>query len=131
MATSNSPVVYDAGALLAAERGDDRMRALHRRFLTHGVSPYVPAPVLSQAWRGDSRQVGLARVLKGCTVLSTDEDTARRAGVLLGQSGTADAVDAIVVVTALNFHATVVTSDPKDLQRLGDAALEPLLLVVL
>jgi hypothetical protein len=131
MAELNGPVVYDAGALLAAERGDDRMRALHRRFLLHGQSPYVPAPVLSQAWRGDPRQVGLARVLKGCAVTPTDEDTARRAGVLLGQSGTSDAVDAIVVVTALNLHAVVVTSDPKDLRRLGDAALESLRMVVL
>lgn len=131
MATLHGPVVYDAGALLAAERGDDRMRALHRRFLLHGLSPYVPAPVLSQAWRGDPRQAGLARVLKGCAVTPTDEDTARRAGVLLGQSGTSDAVDAIVVVTALHLRAVVVTSDPKDLRRLGDAALESLRMVVL
>lgn len=130
MARLNGLVVYDAGALLAAERGDERMRALHRRFLLHGSSPCVPAPVLSQAWRGGHRQVGLARVLKGCAVLPTDEGTARRAGELLGQSGTSDAVDAIVVVTALHLGAAVVTSDPKDLQQLGDAALESLSLVV-
>jgi hypothetical protein len=122
MITFNGPVVYDAGALLAAERGDDRMRALHRRFLQHGISPDVPSPVLAQAWRGGPRQVGLARVLKGCAVLPTDEETAKRAGVLLGLSRTADAVDAIVVATAMKFAATVVTSDPKDLRALSDAA---------
>jgi predicted nucleic acid-binding protein len=122
MATFNGPVVYDAGALLAAERGDDRLRALHRRFLLHGVSPFVPGPVLAQAWRGSARQVGLARVLKGCAVLPTDEDTAKRAGELLGLSGTADAVDAIVVATAVRHAAVVVTSDPKDLQVISDAA---------
>lgn len=116
------PVVYDAGALLAAERGDDRMRALHRRFLLHGISPDVPSPVLTQAWRNGSRQANLARVLRGCAVLPTDEAVAKHAGVLLGLSGTADAVDAIVVATAVKLAATVVTSDPKDLLALSDAA---------
>ena len=122
MVTFNGPVVYDAGALLAAQRGDDRMRALHRRFLLHGISPDVPSPVLTQAWRDGSRQVGLARLLKGCAVLPTDEDVAKHAGVLLGRSRTCDAVDAIVVATAVKYAATVVTSDPKDLQQLSDAA---------
>jgi predicted nucleic acid-binding protein len=122
MVTFNGPVVYDAGALLAAERGDDRMRALHRRFLLHGISPDVPSPVLTQAWRDGSRQVGLTRLLKGCAVLPTDEDVAKHAGVLLGMSRTCDAVDAIVVATAMKYAATVVTSDPKDLQQISDAA---------
>jgi PIN domain-containing protein len=122
MVSFNGPVVYDAGALLAAERGDDRMRALHRRFLLHGISPDVPAPVLTQAWRGGARQVGLARLLKGCAVVPTDEDTAKRAGVLLGLSNTHDAVDAIVVATAMKTAATVVTSDAKDLRVISDAA---------
>jgi predicted nucleic acid-binding protein len=122
MSTFHGPVVYDAGALLAAERGDDRLRALHRRFLLHGISPYVLTPVLTQAWRNGSRQVGLARVLKGCAIVAPDEDVAKRAGVLLGLSGTADAVDAIVVATAVKLAATVVTSDPKNLRNLSDAA---------
>ena len=122
MVTFNGPVVYDAGALLAAERGDDRLRALHRRFLLQGISPCVPTPVLAQAWRDGSRQVGLTRVLKGCAVLPTDEDVAKQAGVLLGRSRTADAVDAIVVATAMKLTATVVTSGPKDLRVLSDAA---------
>ncbi|MFL6124625.1 type II toxin-antitoxin system VapC family toxin [Actinophytocola sp.] len=122
MVSFNGPVVYDAGALLAAERGDDRMRALHRRFLLHGISPDVPSPVLTQAWRDGSRQVGLTRLLKGCAVLPTDEEVAKHAGVLLRMSRTCDAVDAIVVATAMKYAATVVTSDPKDLQQISDAA---------
>jgi hypothetical protein len=61
-------------------------------------------------------------VLKGCEVLPSDEDIGKQAGVLLGLSGTADAVDAIVVATAVKLAATVVTSDPKDLRNLSDAA---------
>jgi len=131
MSKINSLVVYDAGALLAAERGDDRIRSFHRRCLLHGGSPCVPAPVLTQAWRGGGRQVGLSRLLKGCTVLPTDEDLARRAGALLGLSGTADAVDAIVVATAVKLEAMVVTSDPQDLYKIGDATSVSLKLIVL
>jgi predicted nucleic acid-binding protein len=120
---SSSPLVYDAGALLAAERNDRKFLVLHKTALVASRHVFVPAPVLAQAWRGGAGQAVLAKVLKGCAVLPTDEDVAKRAGVLLGQSGTADAVDAIVVATAVKLTATVVTSDPKDLQALGDAAL--------
>jgi len=126
-----TPLVYDAGALLAAERNDRKFAVLHKTALVGGRLIFVPAPVLAQAWRGGPRQAGLAKVLKGCAVLSTDEDIAKRAGVLLGHSGTADAVDAIVVATAIKLTATVVTSDPNDLHRLADAGLHPLGLVVL
>jgi predicted nucleic acid-binding protein len=116
------PLVYDAGALLAAERNNRKFLAMHKAALLAGRHVLVPAPVLTQAWRGGARQAVLAMVLKGCEVLPTGEDIARHAGVLLGLSGTADAVDAIVVATAMEFTATVVTSDPKDLRALSDAA---------
>ncbi|WP_163572426.1 PIN domain-containing protein [Fodinicola feengrottensis] len=115
------PVVYDAGALLAAERGVDRFRVLHMRFLAAGLIPVVPSPVLTQAWRGGARQANLARAIAGCHIEPTDEETAKAAGVLLGRSGTADAVDAIVVVTALSRGSVVVTSDPGDLHKLAEA----------
>lgn len=115
-------LVYDAGALLAAERSDRKFLVTHKTALLGGRHVFVPAPVLAQAWRGGARQAVLAKVLKGCEVHPTDEDVARQAGVLLGLSGTADAVDAVVVATAMKLTATVVTSDPKDLRVLSDAA---------
>jgi hypothetical protein len=117
-----SPLVYDAGALLAAERNNRKFLVLHKSALLASRHVLVPAPVLAQAWRGGAGQAVLAKVLKGCAVLPTDEDTAKQAGVLLGRSGTSDAVDAIVVATAAQLAATVVTSDPKDLLKLSDAA---------
>src|SRR2546430_12676588 len=45
------PFVYDAGALLAADRGDKQMRGLHARALLKKRRILVPAPVLAQAWR--------------------------------------------------------------------------------
>lgn len=128
--SSPGTIVYDAGALVAAERHDRKFLALHKAALLAGRHVVVPAPVLTQAWRGGPRQAGLATVLSGCAVLTTEEDIARRAGVLLGLSGTDDAVDAIVVATAAKLGASVVTSDPKDLQTLGEAAAFRLGLVV-
>jgi hypothetical protein len=36
-------------------------------------------------------------------------------------SGTADVIDAIVIVTAVRHQAPVVTSDPADLTRIADS----------
>jgi hypothetical protein len=49
-------VTYDAGALVAADRGERRQWARHRALLARRDVPVVPAPVLAQCWRGGSRQ---------------------------------------------------------------------------
>jgi len=115
-------VVYDTGALLAADRGDDRFQVLHLCCLRQDVTPVVPAPVLAQVWRGGTRQARLSKALQGCTVEPTSEVTARNAGVLLGRGRSSDAVDAIVVATALAHDALIVTSDPQDIALLWGAS---------
>jgi predicted nucleic acid-binding protein len=80
----------------------------------------VPVAVLAQAWRGGP-QHQISRVLKGCDILPDDERTGRAAGVACAASGTADVVDAIVVATAVQYQAAVVTSDPEDLNHLADS----------
>jgi hypothetical protein len=113
-------VTYDTGALIAAERNDRRMWSLHRRALERQVVPTVPAGVLAQAWRGGP-QPQMSRLLAGCRVESLDELRARSAGTACGQAGTADVVDASVVVGASTRGDLVVTSDESDLARLSDA----------
>jgi hypothetical protein len=115
-------VVYDAGALLAAEANDRRFRLAHRQMLDEARRIIVPAPVLTQVWRGGARQALLARVLRSCKVEPTTEQVARHGGVLLGKTRTSDAVDAIVVASALPRDALIVTSDPDDLSLLWLAA---------
>lgn len=115
-----SAVAYDAGALIAAERGSRRLWALHRRALERGVRPTVTTPALAQAWRG-ARQVQLARLVSGCRVVPFGERDARRTGAALALSGTVDVVDACVVVAAAARGALVVTSDPSDLRTIADA----------
>lgn len=113
-------VTYDAGALLAAERADRRLWALHRRSLERGQRPTVPAAVLAQAWRGGP-QADLSRLLSGCRIDSMDETAGRRAGEACGKARTSDVVDAAVVVGALGRNDLVVTSDRDDLVRIARA----------
>jgi len=113
-------IVYDAGALLAAERRNPDFLALHDALTAARVRPIVPVVVLAQAWRGGP-QHQTSRVLKACDVLPDDERTGRAAGVACAASRTADVVDAIVVTTAVQYQAAVVTSDPEDLLHLADS----------
>lgn len=116
-----SPVVYDAGALVAAERDERRFWAEHLARLELGIAPLVPAPVLAQVSRSP-RQVPLRRLLRGCEVVPFDERAAHAAGALLAKARSRDVVDAAVVVLAIERRADIVTSDPEDMARLLGAA---------
>jgi hypothetical protein len=113
-------ITYDAGALIAAERNDRQLWALHRRALERGFVPTVPAGVLAQGWRGGP-QAQMSRLLGGCRVEDFDEARARSAGTACGAAGTSDVVDAAVVIGAAARRDLVVTSDPGDLTLLCDA----------
>ena len=113
-------VVLDAGALIAFERGDARVRALAREALKAGVRLVIPAGVLGQVWRGAARQAPLRALVKGPTTIvpALDQVLAEAAGVLCGRAGTSDVIDASVVLVARRERAIVVTSDEGDLRRL-------------
>lgn len=113
-------VTYDTGALLAAEANRRDLWAIHTRSLQRGQRPVVPAAVLGQAWRGGP-QAQLSRLLRGCRIEDLDERRARAAGVACARSGVPDIVDAAVVAGAVARGDLVVTSDPKDLQRIASA----------
>jgi predicted nucleic acid-binding protein len=113
-------VAYDTGVLVAAERNDRRMWALHAGFLAEEVVPTVPAPVLAEAWRGGSRQASLVRLLAMCDVEPMSESQAKMVGELVGQSGHRDVVDITVIEGARRRGDSVVTSDPRDLLRIAE-----------
>ncbi len=115
-----SGIVYDTGALLAAERRRRGLWALHEQSLASGVRPIVPVVVLAQAWRG-APHANLSRLLRGCQVTPDTEDLGKAAGAICGRTGTSDVIDALVVATALRLRALVVTSDPDDLQHLASS----------
>ena len=112
-----NPAVYDAGALVAADRNERTMWADHRVRLESGIVPLAPAPVVAQVSRS-GRQAQLRRFLRGCDVVAFDEADAHSAGRLLGRSGTSDVVDAAVVLLALAHGAEIVTDDREDIARL-------------
>jgi hypothetical protein len=120
-------IIYDAGALVAAERNVRSLWALHDAALRRDLSPVVPAGVLAQVWRGGP-QANLSRLLRGCTVAPLDETLARTVGTLCGRAGPSDVVDASVVVLAHVMAAPVVTGDAADLRAPADAAGWPITL---
>ena len=115
-------VTYDTGALVAAERNDRRMWALHAGFLAEEVAPTVPAPVLAEAWRGGARQASLSRLLALCTIEPMSEEQARHVGVFTGKSSHDDIVDVTVVEGAIRRRDAVVTSNESHIRAIADAA---------
>src|ERR1700678_4512735 len=119
-------VTYDAGALIAAERGERRMWARHRALLAARVVPIVPAAVIAQTWRGGGRQAMLSRLVVGCEVEALDGNQARKVGSLAAKAATTDIVDASVVEGALRRDDLVISSDRNDLEAIAAAAGQPL-----
>ncbi len=118
-------LVLDAGALIAVERGDRDTAAIIEVARREQRDVVVPAGVVGQAWRGGGRHARLARLLnaRDVHVDPLTDAGARAAGVLCGSAGTADVIDASVVLTARRHHATVISSDRADLQVLDPAVL--------
>lgn len=114
------PVVLDAGALIAFEHNDRKVRTLIELAVTHGGALHSPAGVVGQVWRNGKRQARLARLLGSglIEVQALDCGEAQAAGVLCGQSKTRDVIDASVALLARRHAAKVVTSDPDDLKRI-------------
>ena len=116
-------VVYDAGALVAADRNERAIWAEHRIRLEVGILPVVTAPVVAQVSRS-ARQAQLRRFLRGCQVLPFDAADVHTVGSLLAAAGMSDVVDAHVVVVGAS--GVIVTSDPDDIARLAAHAGAPI-----
>jgi hypothetical protein len=117
-----SALVLDAGALVAVDRDDRSMIARLAAAQQHGLELRSNAMVVAQVWRDQhGRQVSLARLLRAVDVRPVDHQDGRRAGVLLGLAGTADAIDATVVLLA-GPGDRILASDPGDLTRLASAS---------
>jgi hypothetical protein len=116
-----SGVTYDTGALIAADRNDRTMWALHAGFLAEEATVTVPSVVVAEAWRGGSRQANLARLLALCEVEELSYRQARDVGVLAGKAGHDDIVDVVVVEGAIRRHDAVITSNPTHIRSIADS----------
>ena len=117
-----SALVLDAGAFVAVDRGDRAMIARLRSARQHEIEIRTSAIVVAQVWRNPAgRQAQLARLLRAVDIRPVDERLARDAGVLIGRAGSADPIDATVVLVAESGDR-ILTSDPDDLRHLADTA---------
>ncbi len=113
-------VTLDAGGLIALDRDDRRVIALLARAVETGSRVTVPATALAQAIRRPERQARVPKLIRqpNTDVVELGRVDAVNVGRLLAASGTADVVDAHVVVCARRAGQRVVTSDPDDLRYL-------------
>lgn len=114
-------LVLDAGAFVAFERGDARVRCQLAAARRLGLEVATTAPVVGQVWRDGRRQALLARLLAATRVDAPNDATARRAGELLAKTRTDDVVDALLVDLA-GRGDIIATSDPHDVALLLSAA---------
>lgn len=112
-------LVLDSGALIALERNDRRMwRRLKAQLLAERV-PVSHGGIVAQVWRGDGpRQALLAKALESVDVRPLDETLGRAAGALLARAGSADAIDAALVLVAEDGDE-IATCDADDLAPLA------------
>ncbi|MGD0453759.1 MAG: hypothetical protein ABSB69_09175 [Solirubrobacteraceae bacterium] len=113
-------LVFDAGALIALDRGDRTVVALLAVAAQHGSEAITSSACVAQVWRDPARQARLTRALGGFLERPLDTLAARRCGLLLARSGTGDIADAAIALLVQSGD-TVLTSDPRDIQLLLDA----------
>jgi predicted nucleic acid-binding protein len=111
--------VFDTGALIAAERGKERVSRFFRLAQVGAARIVVPLPVIAEWWRGrtDARE----EILRATQVIATIE-IAKAAGVALSKEKRIDGkltIDATVMATAAMLDAILVTQDPDDFSHLG------------
>jgi len=115
-------LVLDAGAFLSVERADRTTAALLKRELLARRVPVTHGGVIAQVWRGGAgRQAKLSGLLSAVEVVPLGDHLGRRAGALLGKARKTDAIDAAVVLLAMDGDV-ILTSDSGDLRPLAVAA---------
>ncbi len=114
-------VTFDAGGLIALDRGDRRVIALLARAKERGGRIRIPATALAQAMRSPARQARLSRLIRqpSTDIVVLDGPAATAVGLALARTRTSDIADAQVALCAESAGDAVVTSDPEDLLRIS------------
>ncbi len=108
---------FDTGMLVALERRKKRAWDLYRRLRERGARVTIPTPVLGEWWRGrtDLRDA----ICASSHVEPLGADVARLAGEALAAVAGATTIDAFVMASAALRGDVVLTSDRKDMEKLG------------
>jgi hypothetical protein len=111
-------LTLDAGALIAYERGDERIREILAVAYARGMVPTIPAIALAEVWRGDAKDARVARLLKAGSIEVVDERLAREAGRLRRSTPGAGTVDACIAVGVNKRGDAIATSDADDMRAI-------------
>jgi hypothetical protein len=111
--------MFDTGALIALERGQQSIRKVHRLAFELGYPIVATTPVIAEWWRKGKREKERMRILRTLLVEPPDGYVARLAGAAIGLVA-AGVVDALVMASASLRGDTVYTSDMDDLARLRE-----------
>ena len=114
-------LLLDAGALIAHERRDPRLRAYLVAADAEETTLRTSAAVVAQVWRDGGRQARLAQLLRSVDEVALTPERGRAIGALLARARVHDVVDAALVELAENGDE-ILTSDPDDLRRLVHAS---------
>jgi len=122
---SERTVVLDAEGLASLVRRERRAWEVLHGALTGDHRVVVPASVLTEVMTGHPSDAAVWHVVNRLPVHTIDTATSARAGALREQASTTRrkkrdlSMDALVAATAATYvPATVVTSDPHDMQAL-------------
>jgi hypothetical protein len=110
-------LVFDAGGLIALDRGSREIGAILALAGEAGVEAVTSSACVAQAWREPARQARLARALAGFVEHSLGPSSSRACGLLLAAARTSDIADAALAL-AIENGDTVLTSDPRDIEHL-------------
>ncbi len=113
-------LVFDAGALIALDRGDRAVGALLAVAAREGAEAVTSSACVAQVWRDPARQARLTRALAGFLEWPLDSLRARRCGLLLADAHTSDIADAALTLLVQDGD-TILTSDPRDIEHLLQA----------
>lgn len=110
-------MLIDAGFFVSLDRGSEEAVDFLRVALERDTRLATTHPVVAQVWRDGARQVRLTRALK--TIQIHPFDDGPEVGRLLAAAGTADVVDAHLIVMAAARNEPLLTGDPEDLGHLA------------
>lgn len=112
-------MIFDAGVFIALDtKSKRRVVAAIVEQLSNDTEPILTtSPVLAQAWRDPARQVAMARLVKALDVLPFGD--AKAVGARCASTGTSDVVDADLAIWADVLENTILTTDTRDMTRLG------------
>jgi hypothetical protein len=114
-----SVFTFDTGALLALERGKQRMLAIFKTARVDRIAMVVPSMCVAEWWR--RRTDVCEKILAALIVQHTDDALVKVTGEALAVVPKATTIDAVVMATAARRGGVVFTSDPGDLLLLQKA----------